>query len=395
MKISFLGQGLSRSSKSLGGLLIESLSEKQFNKFIFFVAFASQSGINGLSKYIKQTKKRTKNLTIFVGVDQKGTSKEALEALLKLKIDTKIYFTTSHVIFHPKIYLFEGDSYCRIILGSSNLTEPGLFQNVEASLLIEFMRDDKDGVVLLGQIYDYFELFLNGKDRNVQSLTKKLIGQLYKSKIVPTENEKLKTQEKQRILGKKDKGRILKDIQKLFPSIKIQKLPKGFKRKKTRGGSSATVIIRGGKVITKGPILWQKSKLPASDVQYAKTGTHPTGGVRLTQARWEVNKKKIDQSAYFRHNLFKDFKWKTVSTNPKVETAKVPFNIEILGNNKGTHNLEIRHKPSGEAGQGNYTTLLSWGRLAGIIQKQNLKGKTFSLYGPKEGKGKPFYIEIK
>ena len=43
-----------------------------------------------------------------VGVDQKATSKEALDLLLALGINTKVYYTESDVIFHPKIYVFDG-----------------------------------------------------------------------------------------------------------------------------------------------------------------------------------------------------------------------------------------------------------------------------------------------
>ena len=394
MKISFLGQGLSNSKASLGALLIEALSNKKFNTFICFVAFASSSGINGLSKYIKKAKKHMKVLRIFVGIDQKGTSKEALEALLKLKIDTRIYYTTSHIIFHPKIYLFAGDKDCCIILGSSNLTQPGLFQNIEASLLVEFDKSDVNGVSLLNQVYVYFDSFLKGKDRNIQILNKELIKRLYKYKIIPNEKERKKIQEKIKLSEKETKESVLADIQKLFPSIKIQKPPKGFRKRKKAKRMLGTTIMPGV-IGNKGMLLWRKTKLPPSDVQYAKSGTNPTGGIRLTQADWVVNKKKIDWTKYFRNGLFGNFKWRVASISPKVEITKVSFNVEILGINKGKHKLEIRHKPSGEAGQGNYTTSLSWGKLSNIIQKQGLKGKTLFLYGPQQGKKEPFYIEIK
>lgn len=335
-----------------------------------------------------------KVLKIFVGIDQKGTSKEALEALLKLKIDTRIYHTTSRIIFHPKIYLFTGDKHCCIILGSSNLTKTGLFQNIEASLLVEFERSDVNGASLLNQVYVYFDSFLKGKDKNIQILNKELIKRLYKYKIIPNEKERKKIQEKIKLSEKETKGTILADMQKLFPSIKIQKLPKGF-RKRKRAKRVLDTTIMPSVIGNRGMLLWRKTRLPASDVQHARSGTHPTGGVRLTQADWVVNKKKIDQTKYFRDGLFGNFNWRVASTSPKVEITKVLFNVEILGINKGKHRLEIRHKPSGEAGQGNYTTLLSWGKLSSIIQKQDLEGKTFFLYGPQQGKKQPFYIEIK
>ena len=42
--------------------------------------------------------------------------------------------------------------------------------------------------------------------------------------------------------------------------------------------------------------------------------------------------------------------------------------------------LKIRHKPSGEAGQHNYTTLISWGELSNAIKERNLTNRLLNLY---------------
>ena len=144
----------------------------------------------------------------------------------------------------------------------------------------------------------------------------------------------------------------------------------------------------------KGRLLWKKPKLPASDVLYEKTGTNPTGGLRFTQAHWEVMGVIIDQTTYFR-GLFKNFNWVVEKTDPFVETTHVLFNVIILDRNVGIHSLTIRHKPSGEASQGNYTTILSWGELGDLIRTSNLLGKDFYLYAPANGQKEPFYIEFK
>jgi hypothetical protein len=54
----------------------------------------------------------------------------------------------------------------------------------------------------------------------------------------------------------------------------------------------------------------------------------------------------------------------------------------------------ISHKPSGESGQHNYTTILHWGDLAEIVQELNLVGKTFSLYSSPQGQAKPFILVV-
>jgi len=142
-------------------------------------------------------------------------------------------------------------------------------------------------------------------------------------------------------------------------------------------------------------LLWKKSGLPESDAQYVASGTNPTGCLRLTQAKWKVDGKFIDKTIYFRNTVFGHFVWKKIKSNPFVEMTEVLFNVNILGKDLGQYKLEIRHKPSGEAGQSNYTTSLSWGELGEKIKDMDLRHKDFFLYAPIKGREEPFYIDIK
>ena len=136
MNIKLLGQGYEAASKlSVGNQLKKFLLQKDFHTFIGISAFASESGVTGLGKHILNAN-HLKKVIIIVGVDKKGTSKEALEALVKMEINAYVFHDNSNAIFHPKIYLFEGKEKSELIIGSSNLTSFGLFSNVEASLLI-------------------------------------------------------------------------------------------------------------------------------------------------------------------------------------------------------------------------------------------------------------------
>ncbi|NVM32015.1 MAG: hypothetical protein HWN65_24455 [Candidatus Helarchaeota archaeon] len=395
MKVSFLGHGLS-SGESVGSALIKSFSDTDFNTFSCLVGFASLSGISGIKESIQKSKQHIKHFNVFIGIDLKGTSKEALEALLGLNVNTNVFYTFSHIVFHPKIYLFEGEKRCRIILGSSNLTKPGLFQNIEASFIIDFAKPDKEGETLLSQIYDYFQSFFTRKVKNLHKLTQELIQDLLEGGIIPDETERIKIQGKEKapekVTRKKD---VLKKLKKLFPSIKIQKPPSGFKTIRVIKKKPVVTTVKKNAWDFKGQLLWKKTSLPASDVQYQKEGTNPTGGLRLTQARWKVNGKVIDQTTYFRQNVFGKLAWKKEKTVPYVEVSEVLCNVRILGEDKGQHRFILRHKPSGEAGQGNYTTLLSWGKFGEEITKNDLRGKDFYLYAPPKGQNEPFYVEIK
>lgn len=140
----------------------------------------------------------------------------------------------------------------------------------------------------------------------------------------------------------------------------------------------------------RGRLLWQKV-LSQTDAQ--RQFGNPTGDIRLTQAGWKDEEDRpIDQTTYFRNDLFGSFDWHP--KNDKVEEAVVPFDVTVFGIHLGVHNLVVSHKPTGEAGQRNYTTGIQWGELTHVTRQANLAGKLLSLYGPPPERAAPFFIEI-
>jgi len=220
MKTIFLYQGLPDCKNSVGQVLLESFLDSEFDKFLCFVAFARQSGIALIADAINEAKNRFSQLKILVGFDQKGTSKEALEALLSLGVETSVYHTSSPITFHPKIYLFEGKRKNRLFVGSSNLTQKGLFQNLEASLQVDFTLPDNEGQDLLKQVHGYVDQFLEKKCDNVKKLTLELIDTLVQNKLVPNETEIREPDTETSGEGQEDS--ILGSI---FPPVKLQSLP--------------------------------------------------------------------------------------------------------------------------------------------------------------------------
>lgn len=389
MNISFVSQGLDNANKvPIGDVIISNLSRNNFTSFKAIVAFMSRAGIKGLSNAILSAKHRNIDIKFIVGVDNEGTSKEALEVLHQLQLESYIYYTTQKIIFHPKIYLFEGNQNL-LIVGSSNLTLPGLYQNVESSIIIEFESDDIQGKEILNSINSYFNELLTGTDANVEKLTQELINDFVAAKIVPSERYRIQKQNKLKKRIHSDiENKLLEKIKSKFPSIEITKPSASF----WRGPTEPTLteeqyenidIVYEEKELERGILVWQKGNLPASDVQYSKEGTNPTGGIRLTQADFTVNGNTIDQTTYFRNDLFGSYTWQEVNNNPFVEVAEIPININIRGKDFGTYNLSIRHKPSGEAGQANYTTLMSWGEIGNAIGRIDLRGDTLRLYKSK------------
>ena len=187
MKVKFIGQGLSLpSDKPAGDIINDILESKNYQEFSAFVAFASVGGIKQILPNLKEHIKGNGTIRLYVGVDLHGTSKEALEMLIAEGIPTYIVFSSNRIVYHPKIYTFEGNNKYFVIIGSSNLTTSGLYQNVEASLCVcnEYDENDEKGRELLSDIYDYYNTFINGKSTTCQLLTKEILDTLVKTKVV-------------------------------------------------------------------------------------------------------------------------------------------------------------------------------------------------------------------
>ncbi len=178
MQVDFIGHGLNTKNKlNVGDQLATSFASNHFDSFIGFVAFAAVSGVNKLLPSLLKAQTKYKKLVFFVGVDNKGTSKEALEMLLEKNIETYIYHKNEeHITYHPKLFLFEGERHSRVIIGSSNLTYSGFLNNIEASIQLDFKTStDKQGSKLLKEVKSYFRNLIDLTDNSIFKLDKDLI----------------------------------------------------------------------------------------------------------------------------------------------------------------------------------------------------------------------------
>lgn len=385
MNINILGQGFEeKSTNSVGHILIKLFSDKDFNTFTGISAFASQAGIKGLSKHINEAKKHLKIITIVTGVDLKGTSKEALDELLALKINSFVFYQPSITIFHPKIYLFEGNEKSELIIGSSNLTSQGLFTNVETSLHVFIDHNSETDKNIIKQLKEYFKGIFDFSDPNLKKLNKKLIANLVKAKIVPTEEERNATQDKEEKSERKETEDI---ISKIFPKRAIAKIPSEFrsKQKSTTKRVAATATVVGG-VSAKGVLVWESGKLTERDLNIPKgSNTNPTGSMLFKKGKL----KDIDQRHYFRDTVFASLIWKrdTKRETSHLERANATFKILIEGKNEGTYNLTITHNTRTDTRsfeQKNSMTQISWGDAKKVIAKDKLIGKSASLLKTKK-----------
>ncbi|WP_123435432.1 hypothetical protein [Pseudomonas brassicacearum] len=131
--------------------------------------------------------------------------------------------------------------------------------------------------------------------------------------------------------------------------------------------------------------VWEKVNLPRGDLQLLDT-SHASGVLRLTQSDYG-----IDQTNYFRHVVFVRLAWYPIDDK---EMASANFKFLINGQDCGVFRLELSHKPSWESNQRNYTTGLHWGAALGVIQNEQLIGKTLTIYDARN-EAYDYQIEIR
>jgi len=220
MEIKFIGQGFNiEADTSVAKSLMEALSNKNYNSFQCIVAFASRKGITGLTEHIINAKSHIQNFRVIVGIDEKGTSKEALEALLEWEVECFVFSVRQKIIVHPKIYLFEGDQLNMAIIGSNNLTGTGLVNNIESSVQIKYTNDESN---LIDQIKEYFNPILNtsGESNVLYPLNQELIDDLVRRGKVPTQSQQRGSRTNRQNTNSNNDD--------TFGSIQVQSNPTGF-----------------------------------------------------------------------------------------------------------------------------------------------------------------------
>lgn len=186
MQATFLGHGLKADTHNVGKQIAKSFDCGHFDCFYGFVAYAASTGLDKILSSLETAKKTFTRLTFYIGVDNKGTSKEALELLLQKEIETYIFHRDEeYITYHPKLFLFEGDKFTRVIIGSSNLTSSGFKTNVEASIQLDFKtKTDKQGVKLVNQIKEQYKELIDFSDPHIYKLTSELIEVLHSKDLL-------------------------------------------------------------------------------------------------------------------------------------------------------------------------------------------------------------------
>ena len=320
METIIIGQGYNiEEDSSVGKELIKLFESKIYDNFTCLVAFASYGGVSALTKFINEGKVRGMKIKVILGVDQKATSKEALEEVLTWNVDARIYHTNSNNIFHPKVYLFENRDIFTLIVGSNNLTVPGLVQNIECSLLI---KDTIDPSSIHDDFYRYWKGMLEGTETHLYPVTQKLIDDLFRDKVITSEDLRSKRYDDGADKKKKTNRKAI-----TFRNTTIQKFPEGFRPKRLVKVKHVETIMDTTKEV-------EKSVKIGNAVLIAEI---PMAGNRWKQANFSQNvfenffgAKKGDNSYKVKlTNIKKDGTLGEVVESPSVTVKSKNYRFEL------------------------------------------------------------------
>ncbi|SCB87673.1 hypothetical protein GA0061071_102287 [Kosakonia oryzendophytica] len=132
-------------SKRLLDILRTGLKDPRFTQLRIVTAYAKSGPLLRLKSDIESWIASGNSLYAIVGIDQQGTSKEALT--IAADLCKELYITRENgITFHPKIYLFNGPKYAKVIVGSNNLTVGGTETNFESSIILDLVFPEDNSI---------------------------------------------------------------------------------------------------------------------------------------------------------------------------------------------------------------------------------------------------------
>ncbi|HEV2991996.1 MAG TPA: phospholipase D-like domain-containing protein [Candidatus Angelobacter sp.] len=219
-----------QKKQQLGTELMALLSKGAYNCLTIVVAFLRSEGVCQLEDALKKFVASGKKARFIIGISRKVTSYEGLKLLLKIGGEGSVFVfhnsNSSAGIFHPKLYLFEGENQSVVAVASNNFTESGLFLNYELAIIIELDPKKPEDQQLQNEINQYIaELVANGEV--AKPLTAEFLEKLKESGAVEVEAQETDTEpeEEEKAEAKLEKAVHQNKIKGLFGSAPVTGVP--------------------------------------------------------------------------------------------------------------------------------------------------------------------------
>lgn len=208
---------------SLGDLLKQCLKGEfeSFKSFYVAVAFLKKSGFKHIKNELSEFLGKGGKAKFIVGVDHSGTTYEGLQEVINCVGNSgEIWIQHSeetHVTFHPKVYLFEGEKLSVLVIGSNNITEGGLYTNDEASSISWLDMTNKDDLNLFASVKKYFEEWSKEGSTNILKLDNTVLESLLGGGYIV--NEKFQRDEETKVVAAESKGGETTDVQSALKAL--------------------------------------------------------------------------------------------------------------------------------------------------------------------------------
>ncbi|WP_277115158.1 phospholipase D family protein [Chryseobacterium sp.] len=379
MRVEILNQGFNIDlDNSVGDKIIELLKNESIKNFTVLTAFTSESIISKLFLYLQTEKITIDKVRIVTGIDQKGTTKEALQSLLSFAdIESRVFYSSTFNIFHPKIYLLEAEEKTYLIIGSSNLTQQGLFVNIESSIFLEIINNNAEEYNLILKLKEYYTIIESDEDSNIYVLSNELIEDFDAKKLLPTKLEVLHDLRKSA-----SEKNVSKDI---YKKRRVPKIPSFLKKIVAHIKSlsqSSEQLLNAPNNSTLDSVLWISSPLTERDLNVPRGhNTNITGDINIDKGAMPSD---IDFRHYYREDAFNDLDWinSTRKGSEHLEEATGKFEIFVDNLSKGTYELKLSHNPKTDTKsytQKNAMTKLKWGIAKDVIANSDYLGKIMTI----------------
>lgn len=175
-----------------GAELVTNLRDPAWDTFRCAVAFAKAPGVRHVAPDLRAFVLAGGQATVSIGISRGGTSLEGLGDLWRI-LDGHGQLYVFHEgrpgsIFHPKLYLFRNPTHARVVVGSSNLTQGGLYRNHEIVTVDDLDLSDPDDVALLAPFEDALDLWQTVSPACL-TVTPSLMAALHRQGDLPREGE--------------------------------------------------------------------------------------------------------------------------------------------------------------------------------------------------------------
>lgn len=342
------------------------------------VAFVRARGVDHLADHLRPHARKTR---IFAGIRNGITSAQGVASLLGLGLEVNVVDTGSAaLLFHPKIYFARGQHEARALIGSANLTEPGLNNQIEASVLLELNLASPNDRDLAHEIERQLSELSAQHPKNVSLVARStsLVELLNDPRYA---DERLRSRSTGLSAGRDGETPLtplIRTLTRRLPRpVPVIELGEAMPRRRARGAGVAPIP------------QFSPDSLDYREVWIATLSRRdlnvPTGVNTNQTGDFNLDKGGMEQGfpfqEVFRSDIFRALDWSEPDRR-RLERARAGVRLIVQGLDCGEFSLEVTHDTKTDTRsyeQNNAMTKLKWGDAKPYINKPELVGRTLTL----------------